>query len=66
MTQTDLKIQYQKETGEIAPEVYQQDEYDRDYIRWLEDNVIKLSEPIQKLGDITDEKLYNINRKDRP
>jgi len=42
MTEKDLRTLYQRETGEYAPEPYQQDEYDKDYIRWLEEQVLKL------------------------
>jgi hypothetical protein len=51
MTKTDLKLEYQKETGEMAPDRYQQDEYDRDYIAWLEDKVIQLTEPVVVWGE---------------
>jgi len=51
MTEKDVRTLYQRETGEYAPEPYQQDTYDRDYIRWLEEQVIRLSEPVVIQGE---------------
>lgn len=54
MTDKDVKLNYQKETGELAPDRYQQDEYDRDYIAWLEEQVIQLSKTVVNKGTIKD------------